>query len=248
MKSNIKVLSRLKLVAVKPGRAWSGKLKKLDELMAWMYDKDILNKTDKDKKATLFRSYYRWYNDGDFPRTLGPGYSKYMPDSEIEKALEEKLEEFIKQILRKYAGKYSRTDFRYDQFVDQLDNVIRQAEDGPYFSSNSILYWLKEAKGQDEELSKLGKDLEKAREDFYKEFNKFYKSDEYKKAFPEERYGNPEPGRIEAAIMRGLKEAKVKLPKLESLYDKEKDIAKKIADKAKDIKESAKKAKALNVF
>lgn len=46
-----RVLSASKKVeAVKPRRAWSGKIKKIDELLAWMYDKGIMNKGERAKK------------------------------------------------------------------------------------------------------------------------------------------------------------------------------------------------------
>ena len=50
-----------------PLRAWNNKLKSIDDLMSWMYDKDILNKGEKSDKDRIFRQYYRYYNDGDFP-------------------------------------------------------------------------------------------------------------------------------------------------------------------------------------
>lgn len=47
--------------ASKAQRAWNGKLKNVDALMAWLYDKDILTKTEKAQKDKIFNAYYRFY-------------------------------------------------------------------------------------------------------------------------------------------------------------------------------------------
>lgn len=47
------------LEEAKAGRAWSGKLNKIDELLQWMYSNDILNKGEKAQKDALFHQYYR---------------------------------------------------------------------------------------------------------------------------------------------------------------------------------------------
>ena len=118
--------SGFSIEATKTQRAWSGKINHIDKLLSWMYDKGILNKSEKNRKDTLFRSYYRYYNDGDFPHILtNKGIGKYSSKEQIEQALEEEVEDFIKSILSKYSGKYSRTDFRYDQYTKQLDDVIK---------------------------------------------------------------------------------------------------------------------------
>lgn len=112
------------------GRAWSGNLKKIDALLAWMYDKDILNKTEKKKKDSLFHQYYRYYNDGDFPRVLSSrGVSKFADKGVIERALEDQLEDFIKIILSKYMSKVDRTEFRYDELLGKLETVLSIVDD-----------------------------------------------------------------------------------------------------------------------
>ena len=85
------------------GRAWSGKIKNIDNLLSWMYDKGILNKTEQAEKDRTFRQYYRYYNDGDIPQGM-----RFDSEEKIELAIEQKVEEFIKKILAKYTGKYDR--------------------------------------------------------------------------------------------------------------------------------------------
>lgn len=112
------------------GRAWKGKLERIDKLMAWMYDKDILTKGEKNEKDKVFRQYYRYHNDGDFPRgiTKTKGVSAYENAKYIEQALEEYLDDFIKKILKKYMPKIDRTDFRYDKVISDL-KVIKDSLD-----------------------------------------------------------------------------------------------------------------------
>lgn len=106
------------------GRAWSGKLSNIDNLFSWMYEKGIITKSEQKEKDRVFRQYYRYYNDGDFPRALSSlGISKYAGKTTVENALEQYLEGYIKKILAKYAGKYDRTDFRIDTLLSDLHTL-----------------------------------------------------------------------------------------------------------------------------
>ena len=49
----------------KPGRAWNGRLEKIDELLKWMYSTDILNKG----LDTIF-SKLKWYTYDDYKNTI----------------------------------------------------------------------------------------------------------------------------------------------------------------------------------
>jgi hypothetical protein len=144
--------------ASRAGRAWSGKIANIDNLMSWMYDKGILNKGEQAEKDNRFREYYRWYNDGDYPRGL-----KGMPDKKVEEYLENRIEEFIKKVLAKYAGKYDRKDFRVDTLLadlSTLQNIV-----GGYKQSNGAVgepdaygllnYWGKKINTNDSEFEKL---------------------------------------------------------------------------------------------
>ena len=105
----------------KTGRAWNNKLSNIGKLVSWLYDRDILTKSDKDKKDQVFRAYYRYYNDGDFPRALSRlGYSKYSPEGVVDAALEEYLNDCIRAILTKYKSRYDRTEFRRDAMLTKL--------------------------------------------------------------------------------------------------------------------------------
>ena len=142
------------------GRAWEGKLKKIDALLAWMYDKDILTKGEKAKKDSIFRAYYRYYNDGDMPKSLAlKGFSKYSEKGSIEKALEAYLEDFIKSLLSKYLPKVDRAEFRIDKMLSDLSTVIDVSE--RHDAHGLLEYWLKTVKINDPELilSKLVDEL-----------------------------------------------------------------------------------------
>lgn len=162
------------------GRAWSGKLENLDSLFSWMYDKGILNKTDKAKKDSIFRQYYRYYNDGDFPSGLvkAKDIKRWDTKEDIEKGLEEYIEDFMKSILAKYAGKYDRRDFHFDKLLGQLYQLQRSLVNddvnqdewrkGDHDNDiNSFMYFYKKlGKVDHPEFDKLVNDLEKA-------YNKF---------------------------------------------------------------------------
>ena len=90
-----------------------------------MYNKDILNSREKQIKDSLFRSYYRYYNDGDFPARLRKyDLHKHSNPKQIEEALEKEVEEFITQILSKYAGTYDRSEFNYSVLINKIKNAI----------------------------------------------------------------------------------------------------------------------------
>ena len=114
-----------RIIAAKPGRAWEGKLSKIDSLLSWMYNKNILSPREKQIKDSLFRSYYRYYNDGDFPARLRKyDLHKYSNPKQIEETLEQEVEEFITKILSKYAGTYDRSEFNYDMLINKIKNAI----------------------------------------------------------------------------------------------------------------------------
>jgi len=139
------------------GRAWSGKIKNIDNLMSWMYDKGILNKGEQDEKDRKFREYYRWYNDGDTPSGV------YGKDEEIEAYLEKSIEGFIKKVLAKYTGKYDRRDFRIDTLLSDLktlENIVagHTAQDGQRGEPDPhglLNYWGKKINTNDSEFEKM---------------------------------------------------------------------------------------------
>lgn len=142
------LLNELLTEASTPQRAWDGKLKKIDALLAWMYDKDILTKTEKAKKDTVFRAYYRYYNDGDIPKGIS-GVNRHTPKEEVAKALEAYLETFIKSILSKYLPRVDRTEFHVDKLVSDLASVISVSSS--HDAHGLLTYWLKTVKINDPE-------------------------------------------------------------------------------------------------
>lgn len=110
-------------------------LDNIDDLFTWLYDNNILNKTDKKEKDSIFYQYYRYYNDGDFPRSLikRKGVYSHDPKEKIKKALEEVLREFISRILFKYHNKYNRQDYYDDielnNYKDLLNIITKDVPD-----------------------------------------------------------------------------------------------------------------------
>lgn len=148
-----------------PGRGWSGKIKKIDSILSWMYDQNILTATEKKKKDSVFRQYYRYYNDGDFPTALKvKGISKWSGEKVVETALEKYLETFIKEMLAKYLPKVNRREFRLDTVIKEL-SVVRDVADRE--DAHGLLgYWLKKTKINDEEgiLAEFTEELKKSYE------------------------------------------------------------------------------------
>ena len=93
-------------------RAWNNRLDGINNLLFWMYKTDVLNKGEKAKKDSIFRQYYRYYNDGDAPRGVLRKYGISVYNKELlEKRLEQYLEDFVCVILNKYKGKYDKTAY-----------------------------------------------------------------------------------------------------------------------------------------
>lgn len=200
------------LTEAKTGRGWNGKLKNLDNLFSWMYDKGILNKGEQNKKDKIFTQYYRYYNDGDIPRGFTHTSGKVIEDK-----IEEDLETFMKKILSKYLPKIDRREFRYDQVISDLSYIMTAIEQEDF---NQIKFWVSQAKVSDPEFNKVTNEFEKI-------FNKL-------KSLVEKHY----PNYARYVLSYSLREIKNDKENM-TVYKKffEKDIMKleSLASKLKDI-------------
>lgn len=171
----------------KAGRAWSGRIKNIDNLFSWMVSKNILSEEDKKEKGELFYQYYRYYNDGDFPDILvADGLSKYSGDEIIEEALETCIEDFIKKILSKYSGQYNRHDFRIDKFLGDLHTLKGIIDE--YDAYGLLNYWSKEINTKNSDFEKLLNGLKPVYDKAQSAVNnEIKKSDIYK----EQKWGSP---------------------------------------------------------
>lgn len=168
-------------------RGWNGKLKRIDDLLSWMYDKGVLNKGEKAEKDRLFKQYYRWYNDGDVPLKLKRmGFDKYNMrisgnDNLLggEAELEKMIDGFISKILTKYLPKINRKNFRIDTAISDLKMVHSTAK---RMDISSLIFWVKRSKTEIKptELVKL--------EELYTKFTKEFNS------APEKEGTNPYDG------------------------------------------------------
>ena len=154
-------------------RAWDGKLAKVDKLLAWMYDKDILTAGEKRDKDRIFNAYYRYYNDGDLPSFLKSRglTNKKWDKARVQQDLEEYLEAFMKKILSKYLPKIDRSEFRLDTFIKDMDTVIDVASRADAHAL--INYWIKTVKLSDDEvlLKKMVAELKDEYDDLLKMAN-----------------------------------------------------------------------------
>ena len=112
-------------------RAWGNRLEGINNLLSWMYETDVLNKGEKGKKDTIFRQYYRYYNDGDAPRGVLRKYSLSMYNKKlVEIKLEQYVEDFICTILNKYKGKYDKTEYLRYRKNTSIEKVATYVEYG----------------------------------------------------------------------------------------------------------------------
>lgn len=199
------------------GRAWSGKLKNIDDLLSWMYDKGVLTKTEQAEKDRVFREYYRYYNDGDIPRGLNG-----MSDAKVEEYLERKVEDFIKTVLSKYAGKYDRNAFHFDKLLSQyytiqgnLKGSESMGRDKVFdYDINSFVYFYDKLGKVEPEFDKLVVDLKKQFQDFSKDADKAI--DDYLKANPEKGgWNGPSTNKIFNAKIEDMKIAGILTPAIE---------------------------------
>lgn len=235
------------------GRAWSGKIKNLDNLFSWFYSKGILNKGEQAKKDSLFRQYYRWYNDGDFPKGLSSkGISKYHGDEKIERALEDEIENFMKQILNKYTGKYDRREFHLDTLLGDLktlENIVAgyEQEDGvrgepdPYGLLN---YWGKNINTKDSDFERMLGELRPLYDDVRKDvdnaLDKEVKDGIYK---DKKSYEIPGPNNGLSYVRMRMQNDKIWTPDLEKKYQKMKAHMTKMHEILKNVVDAAQKAK-----
>lgn len=230
------------LEEAKGGRAWSGKLNKIDELLQWMYSNDILNKGEKSQKDTLFNQYYRYYNDGDMPRNLsdefGNRLSKWDGKEKVEIALELKLEEFIKKILSKYLGKIDRGLVNIDTQLSKLNTVIdvtnRQDVHG------LVKYWVKDI--NDANTVDQVKNLEVK----YDKLDNLTKDacNQYKW---ENSYDNPY-NNVMTVRSNKMKDVKIWSPEMESLWKEIQRDMFEISALLKNLKTSLEKMKQIRLF
>jgi hypothetical protein len=216
------------------GRAWSGKIKNVDDLLSWMYDKEILNKTEQAEKDRKFREYYRWYNDGDYPRGMNG-----MSDAKVEEYLEKSVEEFIKKVLAKYAGKYDRKDFRVDTLLGDfftLKSIVDRND------AHGLLNYLgKKINTRDSEfeslLTELGPVYNKAKDAVNKAVagSDFYKD--------KSSWDIPGPNLEISAQKRKMEGDGQWTPALEKEFEKMADIMKKMSDILSNVIEATQKLK-----
>lgn len=190
----------------KPKRAWSGKLKQIDSLLSWMYDKDILNKGEKSKKDSLFRKYYRFYNDGDIPR--GQVYKGKSKDV-IQELLEIEIEEFIKKIISKYTGKIDRKGFRLDKQLSELQTVLGVVKSNDVHGLTK--YWKKSVK--DQEVLDMISTLETDYDELKAEINTFIDGIDFENDYGIKSFQAPRASHTITYQIDKLRELNIQIPK-----------------------------------
>jgi hypothetical protein len=224
------------------GRAWSGKIENIDNLLSWMYAKGIINKGEQAEKDRRFREYYRWYNDGDYPRGL-----KDVPRIKVGEYLEKSVEEFIKKILAKYAGKYDRKDFRIDTLLGDLSTLYNivggdsSREPDPHGLLN---YWGKRINVNDSEFEKMLSELRPLYDVAKKAANDIVDKETADGVFKDEKsYNIPGPSQGLSYQRQRLQELKVWTPDAEKKYQKMREHMLKMSVILADVIEATKRLK-----
>lgn len=226
----------------KPGRAWNGRLEKIDELLKWMYSTDVLNKGEKAKKDVLFNQYYRYYNDGDMPKGLktpeGARVSKWHGDDIAAAALEYKLEEFIKKVLTKYLGSVDRGLFSIDSQLSKIDTVISVVDREDIHSL--VKYWVKDVK--DSEIIDVVKELESKYDILDIESKEAANKHPWEKS-----YDNP-AGHTMKSRSEDMKKAKIWTPSMDAKWKEIQRGMFDISEMLNNVKQSLEKMKKLKLF
>lgn len=119
-------------------RFWDNKLSNIDGWECFMYDS--MTNTDKSNKDRVNHRYYRYYNDGDFPRGLrtasGMTINKYMGESIIEEALEKTAENNARYLIKKYMNAENRKAFYNYEYFQNKTYLIGDIQIGSNFD-----YW-----------------------------------------------------------------------------------------------------------
>lgn len=124
---------------MKAGNFWNNKLSNIDGWECFIYDK--MTKTDKTKKDRANYQYYRYYNDGDFPKGLkteeGNPVRKWTSKETIETILERNVYKNAVYFIKKYMTAENRKEFYIFQETSILKKVMRAFDE----MSTSIDYW-----------------------------------------------------------------------------------------------------------
>lgn len=221
-------------------RAWSGKLKQVDALLSWMYEKDILNKGEKAKKDSLFRKYYRFYNDGDMPRGM-----QMKPKDQVALMLEEEIEEFIKKIISKYTSKIDRKGYRLDKQQSELKTVLSVIQNEDVHSLTK--YWKTDVK--DQNVLDMIDSLESDYDSMRSELNDFIDTFDFEKDYGLKSYEAPSKTRTVKATFDDLKRLKIKVPaSIESAWKDIKVQMLDIEELVKNIISSIEKLQKINAM
>lgn len=96
---------------------WNGNFGNIDGWMSFMYDE--MTASDRNKKDKICWKYYRWFNDGDFPRGLKGIYSmgyevnlaSKIQRERINNAVESCTKEMAKYFIKKYMNAENRANY-----------------------------------------------------------------------------------------------------------------------------------------
>jgi len=125
-------------------RFWNGELSNIDGWECFIYDR--MTNTDKTRKDKTNRRYYRYYNDGDFPRGLkqenGTPIYGWMNGSAagrqiIETALEKTVENNARYMIKKYMTPENRQEFYKYEYRVYKANIFEDVRRWDGFA-----YWL----------------------------------------------------------------------------------------------------------
>jgi len=175
-----------------PGRAWSGKLKKVDEYLSALYEH--MSDSDKNLKDKIFQIYYRYYNDGDIKaipvknlklnQKMQDMYADYMSFTKsvrekkwnadkYEEVLEAAVESVMRKLMTKYKGVISRAKVNYDKYKDIMKTIISYDYNEPYWLEALV------KRKDNPEIAAIAKKLKEQRDKWYEDFEKKQKDLDY---------------------------------------------------------------------
>lgn len=125
-------------------RGWHGKLNNINQVLNEL--KPQFTKGELKEYEMVVRQYYRYYNDGDYPRcVMRCNETSYSSVARIERALESVLTDVLLKLVRKYRAEFNkiRHDVVNREKASCLKIAVRALEED--FSMGTVDYWIEKS-------------------------------------------------------------------------------------------------------
>lgn len=213
---------------VKAQRGWNGNLERINGLCTMIVDSELTTEALAKRYRKVVHQYYRFYNDGDFPRLVS-SYGVRKHDADIEEALETELNTVLAKVL-KHATVQMRSQLRMNKKYNRAYMIKQMAEkqelhglipdyDKPVSWGSNQGYWFKQLLQTDLEAMPELKTLVEESLPLYKRIDSFinYHTPEHSNKvfwYVTEQYNNIEEGSVKMDFFKLKKEMDQRLEQI----------------------------------